>query len=296
LNEAKREKVLRVLSQAEALLTEIEEKLKATLLCFICHKSITHQVAYRLNKIIRKCPKEIERLAVLIDSGGGDIDATAKVVKLLRSHCKKYIAIIPFFAKSAATLLPLNAEEIIMCKSAELGPVDPQVQDPVTKLFVPASSIKLALDFIQETKDPFVKLSMADKIPPLLMGAYRGAQNVSRQYIEEACEKLGNKKEEAVHTFTDKYLSHGYPIDIKICEELDLPVKCPDESIENKIHELHEIYIDLLIELANEEEDIKKKGEHLIIQTKDKKCVIVNDEEILIPTEEKVEETNARKK
>jgi len=280
LDEDAKTKISETLSRANSLISEIENKLGTKLLCFICHQSITHHVVYRLNKIIRKLPAELDSLAVLIDSGGGDIDSTAKIVKLLRSYCKKLIAIIPFYAKSAASLLAVSSDEIYMCKSAELGPVDPQVRDPITKLFVPASSIKLAIDFIQETKDPIVKFAMADKMPPLLMGAYRGAQQVSRQYIEEAFEKLGDKKEEAIKTFTEKYLSHGYPIDIKICENLGLPVKPPPEDLREKIHELYETYMDLLIELSEVEEDEEKRGENLIIQTAEDKCVIINNEKV----------------
>lgn len=279
MDEAKKQEVLNSLSKAESLIIEIEESLKIKLVVFICHRPITQQVAYRLNKIIRKCPKEHEKLALLIDSGGGDIDAAAKIVKMLKTYCKKYAVIIPFFAKSAATLLAVSADEIIMCRSGELGPVDPQVRDPITKLFVPASSIKEAIDFIEETKDPFVKLSMAEKMPPLLMGAYKGAQKISRQYIEEVFEKLGDKKDDAVHAFTDRYISHGYPINGKICKGLNLPLTSPDEKIEDKIYELYEIYIDILSDCEKKEKDKEKSGEHLVIQTKEGKCIIINGEE-----------------
>jgi ATP-dependent protease ClpP protease subunit len=271
------------LSKNSSLINEIEKALNLKLICFICHQSITNRVAYRLNKIIRKM-SGVETLGLLIDSGGGDIDATSKIVKLLRANCKKFVAIVPFWAKSAATLLAVSADELILCKSAELGLVDPQVRDPVTGMWVPAHSIKEALKFIEEdTKEPLVKLSMAEKLPPLLMGAYRGAQNVSRQYMEEAFEKLGDKKDEALHIFTDKYLSHGYPIDRQICKEINLPVVFPDNDLENKISELHENYIDLLIGLghkAEEEEEAEKIKENLIIQTSSAACVIIHGEDI----------------
>jgi len=198
----------------------LEEELDCRLLAFICHQPIIHRVAYQLNKVIRRLREEPMRLAVLIDSGGGDIDAAAKIVKMLRNHCGEYVAIVPFWAKSAATLLAVASDEIIMCRSAELGPVDPQVRDPQTGIWVPASAIKEAIDFIEQASDPNVKIPMADKIPPFLMGAYRIAQHVSREYIEEALEKLGDKKEAAVSTFTDRYASHGYPIDRNQCKDL----------------------------------------------------------------------------
>lgn len=279
VTEEKREELLKTLSKAESLIEKVEEDLKVKLVVFICHQSLTLDVAYRFNKIIRKYPKNCERLALLIESGGGDIDIASKIVKLLRTYCKSYVAIIPFYAKSAATLLAVGADEIVMCKSGELGPVDPQIRDPITKLFVPASSIKEAINFIEETKDQIVKLSMAEKMPPLLMGAYRGSQKVARQYMEEAFEKLGPKKDEAIHAFTDKYISHGYPIDREICNNLKLPIVFPEEQFENRIYELFETYMDFLTKAEENEEDRQKRGEHLIIHTRDAKCIIVNDKE-----------------
>jgi Serine dehydrogenase proteinase len=48
---------------------------------------------------------------------------------LLRRHCGGFVAIIPRHAKSAATLLTLGADEIIMNDHAELGPLDVQMYD-----------------------------------------------------------------------------------------------------------------------------------------------------------------------
>lgn len=270
----KLEKIKSTLSHASSLISEIEQKRNSKLVVFVCQCPIDHVVAYRLNKILRKLGK-IENLDLLIDSGGGDIDATSKIVKLLKSHCTKFYAIVPFFAKSAATLLALGADEIVMCKSGELGLVDPQVRDPHTGLWIPAHSIKEALKFIEETEDPLVKLSMADKLPPLLMGAFRDAQNAARQYLEEALEKLGDKKEKCLETFTKKFLSHGYPIDRNLCKEEELNVTFPDEDLENKFCNLHEIYADFLIEKGKEE-----KGDILIIQSKSHKCVIIDGEDV----------------
>lgn len=216
---------------------------------------------------------------MLIDSGGGDIDAAAKIIKVIRSHCKKYSAIVPYYAKSAATLLALGADEMIMCESGELGNLDPLVRDPITGLFVPASSIGEAIDFIQRIEDPIVKLSMTDKMPPLLVGAYNVARKVSKQYLEEIFEKYENK-DELIKIFTERYISHGYPLTREYCKNLKLSVIFPDDELQDKVLTLYESYIDTLSEFEEKEENIEKKGEHLIIQTRDEKYVVINDEEI----------------
>jgi len=236
------------ISKTVPLIQEIEKERCGTLVTFICDSPITYNTAHRLNKIVRKM--KIENLDLFIHSSGGDLDATAKIVKLLRENCKKYSAIIPFYAKSAATLLAISADELVMCKCGELGPLDPQVRDPTTGLWVPAHSIREALTFIESVRDPLVKLSLTDRLPPLLMGAYREYQIASRQYIEEAFAKMDeSKKQKAITTFTERYLSHGYPIDRKICKDVGLNVITPSDNLENNICDLHEIYQDLIIEV-----------------------------------------------
>jgi hypothetical protein len=74
--------------------------------------------------------KKGQRIALLIDSPGGRARPTYELAMLLRRHCGGFVAVIPRHAKSAATLLSLGADEIIMNDHAELGPLDVQYWDP----------------------------------------------------------------------------------------------------------------------------------------------------------------------
>jgi len=267
----KLEKIKNALNNTSPFISEIEKMRDSKLIVFFCIKSIGDKAVFKLHRVLGKL-KGITNLDFLIESGGGDIDVASKIVKVLRSNCKKLGVMVPFYCKSAATLIAVSADELIMCKSGELGPVDTMVKDPTTDMWIPAHSIKEAVAFIEETKDPLVKLSMADKLPPLLLGAFRDAQNAAKQYMEEAFEKLGDKKSQALEIFTTKFLSHGYPIDRDLCKEEGLPVIPPEDALECKICDLHAIYIDLMMEL--------KTGEIMIIQTSNEKCVEINGEDV----------------
>jgi hypothetical protein len=70
-----------------------------------------------------------QRIALVIDSNGGKARPTYELAMLLRRHCGGFVAVIPRHAKSAATLLTLGADEIIMNDHAELGPLDVQLYD-----------------------------------------------------------------------------------------------------------------------------------------------------------------------
>lgn len=64
---------------------------------------------------------------VLLHSPGGLAEAAEAIVDILRNRFSHVRFIIPTFAKSAATMLALSGDEILMSDQAELGPTDPQM-------------------------------------------------------------------------------------------------------------------------------------------------------------------------
>jgi hypothetical protein len=77
--------------------------------------------------------EECGPVALVIDSRGGYATETFRLAMLIRRHCGGFVAVIPRMAKSAATLLTLGADEILMGRDAELGPLDVQVYDHETE-------------------------------------------------------------------------------------------------------------------------------------------------------------------
>jgi hypothetical protein len=65
-------------------------------------------------------------LDVLLHSPGGSAEAAESIVKVIRQRFSPVRFIVPVTAKSAATMLALSGDEILMPPSAELGPIDPQ--------------------------------------------------------------------------------------------------------------------------------------------------------------------------
>jgi len=73
----------------------------------------------------------VEQINLLLHSPGGDGAIVEKMVEMCRAHLsgdnRKLRVIVPNVAKSAATVLALGADEILMGYTSELGPIDPQV-------------------------------------------------------------------------------------------------------------------------------------------------------------------------
>lgn len=70
---------------------------------------------------------DVDSIDLLIHSPGGFGEAAEKIVQMCRSCCAdRFRVIVPNFAKSAATMIALGADVIVMGDRSELGPIDPQ--------------------------------------------------------------------------------------------------------------------------------------------------------------------------
>jgi len=238
-------------SELKPKIAELEKLRASTVIFCICSSMIDSRFALQLHRILRKL-SPIKDLDLILESGGGQIDSAAKVVNILKAYSDKFRVIVPFYAKSAASFLAISADEFQICKAGELGPIDPQVRHPVLGMFFPASSIKDALNFIETTRDPYIKMTMADKLDPLLIGAYKSSERECHQYIEE-CPTIKNlpNKDDIVHALTEKYIDHGYPITSLICKELGM-TNCNsdhmDKTQEDLIYDIFDTLIDSLID------------------------------------------------
>ena len=86
--------------------------------------SIIHQ------HIMLIAENERQKLDLLIYSRGGASDVPWTLVSMFREHAKKglFSVLIPYRAHSAATVVALGADEIVMTRKAELGPIDASIQ------------------------------------------------------------------------------------------------------------------------------------------------------------------------
>ena len=70
-----------------------------------------------------------KRLSVLLSSPGGSGPAAYRMILYMRQYADNIEVLVPFEAKSAATLFCLGADTIYMGRESELGPLDPQILD-----------------------------------------------------------------------------------------------------------------------------------------------------------------------
>lgn len=132
--------------------------------------------------------KEVD---ILIHSPGGDPSATERIVSLLRDRFDRIAFLVPHSAYSAATMLALSGNEIILHPSASLGPIDPQING------TPARAIKRGFE---RAKDALMREG------PGAIPAY--APLIEQHSLEklELCEDAEKLSEELATTWLSDYM------------------------------------------------------------------------------------------
>jgi len=110
---------------------------------------------------------ERERIDLFLYSTGGDTIAGYALVNMIREFCSKFGVIIPFKALSCATLITLGADDVIMTKMSQLGPIDPSVVSPLGP-YAPAPGPPGATQIVPiSVEDVISYLDLARKEMPL---------------------------------------------------------------------------------------------------------------------------------
>lgn len=187
---------------------------------------------------IRNIPADVDEVDLLISSQGGDPIAAWRIVSLLRERFKKVSVLIPYNAQSAATVLVLGADEILMHPFSYLGPIDVQMSMPpnepngMPRMFS-TKDISSYIDFLKEDlriKDgdlgSIASESFLEEFSPSEIGAIKK----SMVFIESIATKLLETHiddEDSVKEIVDKFTGfshHGYTVGRKEAIDLKLPV------------------------------------------------------------------------
>lgn len=200
--------------------------------------------------------RKFDRLDLFLHSPGGFLDSAYKIIRICKEYSSEFNVIVPLAAKSAATVICLGANEIVMTVFAELGPIDPIIQHPYKPdVRVPARSIKDFFAFLNSTEtekilvDPQFKIQMSSLLDPYLIGSYQTALNSSKQIAEKLLREnaLKSKPElvdEAVKKLTEFYYSHSYVIDRNEAREIGLNVTNAEKTphLDQAIRQLLRVY------------------------------------------------------
>jgi len=239
---------------------------------------VSGDIKYGLDRnILRsiKQNKSNENVIVILSTFGGDADIAYRIARFFQEFYTSgnFSVYVPDICKSAGTLIVLGADEIIMSRDAQLGPLDVQLGKPdeIGKSISGLTPVQ-SLEFLQKrTFELFehyfielirrsgsqitTKTSMEiatrltsglfqpiySQLDPMRLGEYQRNMQVAEEYGQRL--DSGNLKQGSLHRLINEYPSHGFVIDRKEAEQLFNNVKCPSDTEENMVSELTEVIV-----------------------------------------------------
>jgi len=210
-----------------------------------------------LNRAGNDHGEELPQLDLFLYSRGGAVDAPWRIVSMIRSVSVGFAVLAPFRAQSAATMIALGADEIVLGRKGELGPIDPslsvQRQGAGGALIDDRINIEDVMAYVKFVRDKAgitdqsglaAALAALTEYPgPLILGTiYR-----THSHIRSVAERLLESRETPfddqrnqllIDTLAERTYAHGHAIGRNEAAEMGLPVVSPEPELERLMWEL----------------------------------------------------------
>ena len=255
------------------LITELEAKLDSRVVTYILsdRQGASAQIGedavrplYDHIRALGRCPKT----DLFLYSLGGSTDVPWRIVTMIRENADYFRVIVPYKSMSAATMIALGADEIMMGPKGELGPIDPQMHwqnsregDTPVEERVAVEDIMSYLRWLRERvglsdqealAGPIAAL--AARIEPSILGSmYRAHSHiriVARKLLTARSTGVTPLDEQKIstiiETLAEKTYQHGHAIGRREALELGLNVINAPDDVELLMWRLLESYEDLL--------------------------------------------------
>ena len=185
---------------------------------------------------------------LFIHSNGGQGTVPWRIVSLIREYTEKFAVLVPHRAFSAATLLAMGADEIIMHRMGVLGPIDPSVanpfnpphpQNPGQALPISVEDVTAYFKLVQEEigihhEDELVQalIALTEKIHPLALGnvqrSHQQARMMARKLLKQhMAEGQEHEIDQIIDNLKSNLFYHGHPINRREAKA-DLKLKVAD--------------------------------------------------------------------
>lgn len=190
---------------------------------------------------------EEEELDLIIHSPGGSPEAAEQMVSYLRTQFGYIRGFVPLQAKSAASMIALGCDEIVLGLHSELGPIDPQILVPVPEGQRFGAAHAILRDFERAKRETGANVNDMAAWTPILRSYAGGlldfctqvielSQDVVAGWLEKymlAHEDAGIQEDERAQRARDiaeqfgseesydRHRTHGRPIRIEMLEQID---------------------------------------------------------------------------
>ena len=246
-------------NKTQVLISKIAASLGGTFIAYWNNPkgSVCHNDVVALYEILERIGKQ-ETLYLFIRSDGGTGQASLRLVNLLRQYCSRLVALVSLECASAATMIALGADEILMGPMAYLTPVDTSLTHDLSPLDRDNDRVSVSLDELTRViglwrdeqadskENPYKALFQY--VNPLVIGAVDRAESLSIMLCKELLAyhiEDDATSEQIAKTLNSKYPSHNYPILFEEARAIGLKVARMPAEINDFLLELNEWYSEM---------------------------------------------------
>jgi Serine dehydrogenase proteinase len=246
-------------SQTQDLIAQVAEHLGGTFIAYWHNSrgSVCHDDVVALYEILEKLGKR-DKIYLFIKSGGGNGQASLRLVNLLHQYCDRLIALVPLECASAATMIALGANEILMGPMAYLTAVDTSLTHDLSPVDRDNDRVSVSLDELtrvmrlwrgeqsESKENPY--RSLFEYVHPLVIGAVDRAESLSIMLCKELlAQHISDEAttDRIANTLNAKYPSHNYPILFEEAQKIGLKVGHMPPDINTLLLELSERYSEM---------------------------------------------------
>ena len=213
------------------------------------------------------------KLTVILDTGGGLVDAVERTVDIIRHHYEIVDFVIPDQAMSAGTVFALSGDSIYMDYFSQLGPIDPQFF--IDGKWVPGLGYLEKFKELNEKSDEGIltplEYALVDKMDLADLHRYEQAREHSVELLEKwlttykfknwsktktrgqrvTLTMKQNRANEIAMTLNDttRWHAHSRGISMKLLTD-ELGLKIEDlsrlASLQTQLHQTHNFIIDYM--------------------------------------------------
>jgi len=254
-------------AQRMELMKSIGRKRDSVVISYVTgdRENVSTRIAPDVVRIIFRHLKAIgarPRVDLFLYTRGGDVLTPWRLVNLFREFTSRFCVLVPFRAYSAGTLMCLGADEIVMSKMGELGPIDPSVvnafnpQDPANtcaRLPVNIEDVYSYLTLIADKMGAYNEeviakafMVLVENIHPLALGnVHRNwllIRSLANKMLDLRSVRLSREQEQNIVDYlTEKLYAHNHMIVRReALEEIGLPVVYADDELDDLMWGLHE--------------------------------------------------------
>lgn len=238
--------------------------------------SICHNDVVALYEILEKIGKQ-ETIYLFIKSGGGNGQAALRLVNLLRQYGERLVALVPLECASAATMITLGANEILMGPMAYLTAVDTSLTHALSPVDRDNDRVSVSLDELTRVirlwgeapsdtrENPY--RALFSYVHPLVIGAVDRAESLSIMLCKELLAYHISDEataERIANTLNAKYPSHSYPILYEEARRIGLKVAYMAPEVNTLLLQLNERYSEMGQRATTDFDEIRSHSNEIL--------------------------------